>query len=284
MKSKFWTKKKLSLSLVLMALPLFLGACATAREPITAESTGFWDRYIVYSFSRLIIWLSDLFGGNYGLGIIVFTLIIRLILVPLYHYQIKSTEKMQVVQPEMQALREKYASKDPATQQKLEEEMAKLNEKYDYNPLSGCLPMLIQLPILMGLYQAISRTEVLSNGHFLWMELGQPDPYFILPVLAAALTWYNTRLMSIGNPQNNQSMAAMQWLMPAMILFMGATLPSAIALYWVASNAFTIGQTLILNNPYKKREARLEQEKAERDLEKRLEKAKRHPRTTKKKR
>ena len=142
----------------------------------------FVDRYIVYNFSRIIVWLSDIFG-NYGVGIIAFTLIIRIILIPLTKYQTQSTEKMQMMQPELKALQEKYASKDPETQQKLQEETAKLNEKYDYSMWSGCLPMLIQLPILMALYQSISRTEILSQGHFLWLELGVPDQLFVIPII-----------------------------------------------------------------------------------------------------
>lgn len=266
------------LAITMMAV-IFLAACGTS--PIDENSTGLWDRYIVYNFSRIIVWLSDIFG-NYGVGIIAFTLIIRIILIPLTKYQTQSTEKMQMMQPELKELQEKYASKDPETQQKLQEETAKLNEKYDYNMWSGCLPMLIQLPILMGLYQAISRTEILSQGNFLWLELGNPDPYFILPIIAGVLTWYNTRLTTIGTPNNNASMAMMQWTMPIMILVMGITLPSAISLYWVASTGFTIVQTLIMNNPFKKRDAREEQIRKEKELERRLERAKRNPKGKKK--
>ncbi|RPA60630.1 membrane protein insertase YidC [Aerococcus agrisoli] len=268
------SKKMWKMLAIVMGAVIFLAACGTT--PIDANSTGIWDRYIVYNFSRIIIWLSELFG-NYGIGIIVFTLIIRVLLIPLTKYQTQSTEKMQMMQPELKELQEKYASKDPETQQKLQEETAKLNEKYDYSMWAGCLPTLIQLPILMALYQAISRTEILNEGHFLWLQLGNPDPYFIVPVIAAILTWYNTRLTTINTAGNNSSMAMMQWTMPIMILIMGVGLPSAISLYWVASTGFTIVQTLIMSNPYKKREAREEQLRKERELERRLEKAKRNP-------
>ncbi|MEC1385975.1 membrane protein insertase YidC [Aerococcus viridans] len=266
------------LAITMMAV-IFLAACGTS--PIDENSTGLWDRYIVYNFSRIIVWLSDIFG-NYGVGIIAFTLIIRIILIPLTKYQTQSTEKMQMMQPELKALQEKYASKDPETQQKLQEETAKLNEKYDYSMWSGCLPMLIQLPILMALYQSISRTEIISQGHFLWLELGVPDQLFVIPIIAAILTWYNTRLTTIGTPNSNPSMAMMQWTMPVLILFMGVTLPSAISLYWVASTGFTILQTLVMNNPFKKRDAREEQIRKEKELERRLEKAKRNPNGKKK--
>ncbi|MCZ0717581.1 membrane protein insertase YidC [Aerococcus kribbianus] len=264
---------------LIMPIILFLAACGrSVREPITENSTGLWDRGIVYNLSRIIIWFSDLFGGNYGLGIIAVTLIIRILLIPLTMYQMKSTEKMQAVQPEMQALQKKYSSKDPETQRKLQEEMGKLNEKYDYNPFAAFIPLLIQLPILMALYQSISRTEAIATGNFLWAQLGTPDPYLIFPIIAAILTWYNSKLMMIGSPTQNGSTAVMQWVMPLMILFMGISLPAAIALYWVTSTGVTIIQTLVLNNPYKKRQERQAQAAKEKDLARRLEKAKRNPR------
>lgn len=273
--------KKWHLFLLISLMILVLTACGT--NPIDANSTGLWDRYIIYNFSRMITWLSGILNHNYGLGIIAFTFIVRVILIPLTFYQTKGTDKMQAMQPELKALQAKYASKDPETKEKLQEETAKLNEKYEYNPWTGCLPMLIQFPILIALYQAISRTEILQSGHFLWMEMGQSDPYFILPVLAGLLTWYSTRLTMIGSPTSNSQMAIMQWTMPAMILFMGITLPSAIALYWVASTGFTIVQTLIMNNPYKKRKVIEQNEQQELEKIHRLEKARRNPRGKKRK-
>lgn len=269
------TSKKILLPLL---LTVFLAGCRVNNTPITSEATGFWDKYIIYNLSQLITWFAEHLGNNFGLGIIVVTLIIRLVLLPLYQYQLKSSEKMQAIQPEMQALREKYSSKDPETQAKLEEELQALNKKHDYNPLSGCLPMLVQLPLLMAFYEAIRRTEAIRNAHFLWLTLGKPDPYFILPILAAVFTWYNTRLMTMGSPEKNSQMAMMQWLMPILILFMGANLPSALALYWVVGNGFMILQTLLLNNPYQKRAEREAKEKKRRYLERQLEKARRNPR------
>lgn len=275
--------KKWRLTAIITSMTLFLAACgrSNVREPITENSTGLWDRGIVYNLSLFINWLADLFGGSYGMAIIVITLIIRVLLIPLTMYQMKSTEKMQMVQPEMQALQQKYSSKDPETQRQLQAELAKLNEKYDYNPFASFIPLFIQLPILMALYQAISRTEMISTGEFLWFKLGEADPYFILPLIAAVLTWYNSKLTIIGSPTQNSSTAMMQWMMPALILFMGLTLPSAIALYWVASTGFSIVQMLVMNNPYKKRDAREEKLRQERDLQRRLEKAKRNPRKKK---
>lgn len=264
-------RKRLLLLLGTVLLAVVLVGCGTS--PITAESTGFWDRYIVLNFSRVIIWLSDLFGGSFGLGIIVFTLIIRIILLPLMHGQTKSTRKMSDLQPRIKALQAQYSSKDAETQSKLKEETSKLYSEAGVNPVAGCLPLLIQMPVLMGLYQAISRTEALSTGDFLWMNLGKPDPMFILPIAAAILTYATTKLSSMSQAESNPTTTSMMYMMPALILFMGITLPSALSLYWVVGNAFSVGQTLLLNNPFKIRKEREEKLQAERDRERALEKA-----------
>nr|WP_251006168.1 membrane protein insertase YidC [Carnobacterium sp. ISL-102] len=245
--------------------------CGTS--PITEQSTGIWDKYIVFNFSRVIIWLADLFGGSFGTGIIIFTLIIRLVLLPVMHHQTKSTQKMSEMQPQLKKLQTKYASKDPDTQNKLKEETSKLYAEAGVNPVAGCLPLLIQMPVLIAMYQAISRTEVLKTGNFLWMNLGAPDPYFVLPVLAAILTYATTKLSTMSQLEPNPTTTTMMYMMPALILFMGITLPSALSLYWVVGNAFSVGQTLLLNNPFKIKKVREEKSQIERDRRRALEKA-----------
>ncbi|MGX7417242.1 membrane protein insertase YidC [Carnobacterium gallinarum] len=265
-------RKRLLIVLASIVLMVVLTGCGTA--PITSNSTGFWDQYIVWNFSRAITGLSDIFFGSYGLGIIVFTIIIRIVLLPLMHHQTKSTRKMSDMQPQIKALQQKYASKDTETQNKLKEETQKLYSEAGVNPVMGCLPMLVQMPVLMALYQAISRTDVLKSGHFLWMDLGSRDPYFILPILAALLTFATTKLSTMSQTESNPATGAMLYAMPAMILFMGISLPSALSLYWVVGNAFSVGQTMMLNNPFKIRRERAEKEKAEKDYQRALEKAK----------
>ena len=241
-------KKKSQLILSLAVLTLFLAACGTS--PITESSTGFWDRIILYNLSQFIIWLSNLLGGSYGLGIIVFTIITRLIMIPLMHFQYKSTRKQAILQPEIKALREKYSARDRATQEMLQAEMNALYEREGINQYAGCLPLLIQFPVMMALYQAISRTDVLKTGHFLWFQLDQPDPYFILPVLAAVTTFITTWL-SMKMQDTGGAGKVMMYVMPVMILLMSLGLSSALSLYWVVGNVFMVGQTLLLNNPFK---------------------------------
>lgn len=266
-------RKRLLLSLGLVILVLFLSACGNT-ESITSDSTGFWDGFVIYNFSRFIIALSELFGNNYGVGIIIFTIIIRVILIPLNYFQTKSTQKMQKIQPQVKALQEKYPSKDTQTRELLQAETSRLYSENGVNPYAGCLPALVQMPVMIALYQAISRTEILSSSNFLWMNLGERDPYFVLPILAAILTYFTSKLTMMSQVDGGGQTKVMLYMMPALILFMGSTLPSALSLYWVISNAFSVGQTLILNNPYTIIAEREAEERANRALERALERAK----------
>lgn len=264
MKEFYRKNKRTLLMLTLVAFVIFLSACART-EAIGPESEGFWDGIIIYNFSRFILWLSDLFGGSYGLAIVVFTALGQIILLPLTNYQQKSMAKTQEIQPEMEALREKYSAKDEATKEKLAEETQKLQDEAGVNPLMGCLPMLIQMPIFIALYQTVTRTPELATGNFLWLELGNPDPYFVLPVLAALFTMANSWLMQYGNPHSKTG--AMTFVMPVMIFFITFRVSSSLALYFASSNATRALITLIFQNPFKKRRELEEQAEREREQE-----------------
>lgn len=268
--------KRFSLGAVLLAMTLFLSACGTSD--ITSASNGIWEGGVLYSFSRVIIWLSNLFGGNYGIGIALFVLIVRVLLLPATHFQTKSMRKTQELNPKIEQLKEKYSSKDKETQEKLREETARLYEKEGINPFLGFLPLLLQMPILLALYQAISRTPALRSGSFLWTNLGRPDPYFILPILAALFTWWNSRLTTMTN--NQQGAALMTYLMPFFIFFVSIPLPSALSLYFVITNAFSVVQTLLLNNPYKLKREQEEKEAAEKEAERERKRALRRAQRT----
>lgn len=263
-------RKRLLLMMSLVSLVVLLSACGTSE--VSAQSTGFWERYVVYYFAEAIKWLSV--GGSRGIGIILFTLIIRIILLPLMNFQTKSMRKTQELQPKLKELQKQYSSKDTATQQKLREEQQRLYAENGVNPYAGCLPLLVQMPILMAIWQAISRVPELREGSFMWLDvLGNPDPYFILPILAAVFTFGSTYLSSMSQVESNPSMKIMTYTMPIMILVMGINLPSALSLYWVVSNAFQVGQTLLINNPYKIIREREEVVRQEKERERALRKA-----------
>ena len=272
-------RKRLLLMMSLVSLVVLLSACGTSE--VSAQSTGFWERYVVYYFAEAIKWLSV--GGSRGIGIILFTLIIRIILLPLMNFQTKSMRKTQELQPKLKELQKQYSSKDTATQQKLREEQQRLYAENGVNPYAGCLPLLVQMPILMAIWQAISRVPELREGSFMWLDvLGNPDPYFILPILAAVFTFGSTYLSSMSQVESNPSMKIMTYMMPIMILAMGINLPSALSLYWVVSNAFQVGQTLLINNPYKIIREREEVVRQEKERERALRKA-RNPKKKRKK-
>lgn len=240
-------KKKLTLLLGLIFLMALLTGCTEFDQPITAESEGFWNKFIVYPLSQLIIWIADFVGGSFGLSIIIVTIMIRLLILPLMIKQTKSTKAMQVLQPELQALQKKYSSKDAVTQQKLQQETMALFQKYNVNPLSGCFPILIQMPILIGFYHAISRTRVIADDSFLWFGLGNADP--ILAVLAGITTFAQQKLAMAGAAGQNPQMKMMLYMMPIMIMVFAFTFPSALSLYWVVGNIFGIAQTYFIKGP-----------------------------------
>ncbi|GIN72473.1 membrane protein insertase MisCA [Bacillus sp. J14TS2] len=245
-------KKRILWMSVLLLVVLLAAGCSTIDNPdyITAESTGIWSKYIVYPLSSVITFFAEFFGNSYGLAIIVVTILIRLAILPLMIKQTKNSKAMQAIQPEMQKLKEKYSSKDQKTQQKLQEETMKLFQTNKVNPLAGCFPLLIQMPILIGFYQAIIRTEgIAKGGDFFWFDLGAPDPLYLLPIIAGITTFLQQKIMMAGTGSANPQMQMMLYIMPVMILIFAINFPAALALYWVVGNIFMIVQTYFIKPP-----------------------------------
>lgn len=235
------SRRILSISMLALLVLILSGCNPQAAAPIGPDAEGIWDKYFVYPLSWLIQESAMLLGGSYGLGILVATIIIRLIVLPLMVKQIKSSKKMQELQPELQKIREKHKN-DP---QKAQQETMLLFQKNQVNPLAGCLPLLVQMPILIAFYHAIIRTEDIKTHTFLWMSLGEKDPYYILPIIAGITTYLQSKMMG-SVTQGNPQMQMMLVIMPLMILAIAVTLPSALSLYWVYGNLFTIVQTYFL--------------------------------------
>lgn len=242
-------KRRILLITGLLGVLMLLAGCTQVNVPVTSESTGFWNTYIVYPLSQLITYFAEITGDNYGLAIILVTLIIRLVLLPLMLKQTKSSKAMQALQPEMAKLKEKYSSKDQQTQQKLQQETMALFQKHGVNPLAGCLPLVVQMPILIGFYHAIMRTEAIAEHTFLWFDLGDKDPYYILPIVAGITTFIQQKMMMAGAANANPQMAMMLWLMPIMIVVFAISFPAALSLYWVVGNLFMIIQTYFVKGP-----------------------------------
>ncbi|HET7580538.1 MAG TPA: membrane protein insertase YidC [Bacillales bacterium] len=223
------------------------GGYFNKANEITASSPGIWNHYIVWPLAWFLREVAHIFGGSFGLSIIIATILVRLALLPLMLKQIKSSKAMQDLQPKMKEIRAKYSSKDQQTQRKLQEETMKLFQEHNVNPMSGCLPIVVQMPILIAFYTAIRRTHEIAEQNFLWFNLGQPDP--VLPFIAAGLTFIQQKLMMGRTGNANPQMAMMTYVMPIMIAVIGFAVPSALVLYWVIGNLFMIAQTFIIYKP-----------------------------------
>lgn len=265
--------KKIRFSGLLLASGILLSACsrsAQAMAPITAESTGFWAK-LVYLFAQAIDGLSF---GNVGVGIILFTILVRTVLLPLYNMQIKSSRKMQDLQPKLRELQKQYSGKDTDTRLALTEATTALYKAEGVSPYTSMWPILIQFPVMIALYQALLRVDFLKEGSFLWFKLADPDHLFILPILAAGFTFLSTWLTNKGVKEKNVALTIMSVVAPIMILMVSLTIASGVSLYWTISNAYQVVQTLLFNNPFKLIAEREQLAQAEKEKEARIRRAK----------
>lgn len=198
-----------------------------------------WDAFIALLASAV----ESLYGytGNYGLAIIILTIIIRLILMPLTMTQMRSMRGMQVVQPEIQKLQKKF--KDD--KERMNKEIMELWKKHKVNPMAGCLPMLIQMPILFGFFRTINKIDFGPHASFLWIpHLAEFDPW-VLPILAGLTTFWQTRVTTPNASDPTQK--TMLYVMPLVFAWVSRTFPAGVALYWVVQNLFGVGQQYVLN-------------------------------------
>jgi len=181
---------------------------------------------------------------NYGLAIILMTIAIKLILFPLTQKQMKSMRAMQEIQPQLKYIQEKYKD-DPQTMQKKVMEMYK---EHGVNPLGGCLPLVIQMPIFIAFYQSLYRFDfkVTEHASFFWIpNIGNPDPFYILAVLAAVTTYLQQKVSMVDSKDPTQK--SMLYVMPLFMAWIAATMPAGLPLYWVMFNILGILQQLYVN-------------------------------------
>ncbi|MBD8067386.1 membrane protein insertase YidC [Bacillus sp. PS06] len=224
-----------------------------------SNDPSYFQTYLVHPMESLIQLLAKIGGGNFGVAIILITIIIRLVLMPLMLKQYKNQqimkEKMAILKPEMDSIQAKLkATKDPKEQKDLQQEMMKLYQKHNVNPLSmGCLPLIIQMPILMALYYAISHSTEIGLHSFLWFSLGQSD---LLMTLIAGVIYFLQFKVSQSNLtiEQQKQMRFMGLLSPIMIVVISFNAPAALPLYWCVGGLFLIGQTMLGQRLYKKKE------------------------------
>lgn len=256
-KSAFTFTKKYKLILLGVLLLALLTGCGPSRAPLDPNSLGFFEHYLIYPFSLLIKKIATLFGGSYGLSIIFITVVIRLILMPFMVKQTKSSldmkAKMDLVKPDLDALKKKYAGKrDPEAQREQQQEMMEIYKKHNMNPLAGmagCLPLLIQMPILLGFYYAIIRTPEIAKHPFLWFNLGHAD--YILMIIAVIVYFFQYRVSLIGmDEQQKKQMGIIGLMSPIMIGIISFSAPAALPLYWATGGLFLVIQTIIVKKKY----------------------------------
>jgi YidC/Oxa1 family membrane protein insertase len=226
-----------------------------------------WDLFVSI-FINVLLWIYNIIGQNFGIAIILFTILIRIVTWPLNAQQMKGAKAMQDLQndKDWQAIQKKYA-KD---REKLAQEQMRVYREKGINPFGSCLPTLIQFPIIIALYQSIIRalastpldllklsrsinTDFLDvanliplNSKFLWMNLGQPEPFYILAIIVAVTTYVQSKLtLPPSTNPNDQSAAmgqSMTITMPLMLGWFALTFPSGLSVYFITSNLLGIIQ------------------------------------------
>ncbi len=219
-----------------------------------------WNELLMNPSINALLLLTNLAGGQFGIAIILFTVILRIVTIPFTLRQLQSTRAMQEVQPRMQEIQKKY--KDPKRRQ---EETMKLYRESGVNPLGCFFPMAIQMLIFIALWRALATIvggspeslvglsqriypwsylaqAVPLEQSFLWMQLGKEDSTYIVPLLVGVSTYVQTRLSATpaATPQQQQQQMMMTWMMPLLLAGITATLPSGVGVYWVVSNLFQV--------------------------------------------
>ena len=199
------------------------------------------------------------FIGNWGFSIIILTLVVRGILFPLTKAQYTSMAKLRLLTPKMQELRERYGD----DRQKLGQETMKLYKNEKVNPLGGCFPLLIQMPIFIALYWTLMESTELRHSPFiLWItDLSVHDPYFVTPILYGISMFFIQKMSPtpVTDPMQRKIIMAM----PVVFTFMFCTFPAGLTLYWLVSNCFTIFQQIIIFKSLEKKGLHVKAPKAE---------------------
>ena len=177
--------------------------------------------------------------ANYGIAIILMTILVKALMYPLTAKQVRSMKAMQDLQPALKKLQKDYKNNPQLLQQK----MAELYKEAGVNPLAGCLPLLIQMPILMGVYYCLYGYSYSGDPTFLWLtSLSDTDPLYVLPILSALTTYIQQKQTMANNGQDNQQMKIMSYMMPLFTGWISLNFPSGLVVYWVTMNLCQIAQ------------------------------------------
>lgn len=271
-------KKTTRIQLLIITLVLVVGLSACGSNSISMYDVpigwpGGWGpvQWLVTQVAELLFWVSNIFGGYYWVGLIIVTILVRSVGWPIYAKSNQTTANMQMAQPELNRLQEKYKGRtDEASQKKQQAEQMEIYKRYGINPL-GCLLPFAQMPIFIAMYQVVRRVPLTSgiDGfgfdysslklNFLWIDdLGKADPYYILPILVGVLMFVYQRY-SMKKPeylnnkkydknskqsQSESTMKMMSYFMVIMLVYIAIS-NAGIALYWIVGNAYQFLQTYL---------------------------------------
>ena len=190
----------------------------------------------IRQFLTFLLNTTDKYVGNFGVSIIIVTILIKIMLLPLTLKQDKSMKEMKKLQPEIEKIKEKYAN----DKQMLNIKTMELYKEHKVNPLGGCLPLLLQLPILFALFGVLRNGIIPKDSSFLWLKLSVPDQFYILPVLNGAVSFLQQKLM--GSADSNPQMKNMMYVFPIMMIFISYRMPSGLQVYWLTSSILAVVQ------------------------------------------
>ena len=216
---------------------------------------GLWTSIFVKPLAFILLKLGKLVG-NYAVSLIIISLLIRLIAFPFTKKTAMQSELMKKAQPELTKIQNKYKDKqDQESLMRQSQEMMMIYKKYNISPMSGCLFSMIQLPLFIAFFEAVQRTPAIFEGKFLGLQLGTTPMvgfttasiigYIVLMLLIGATTYFSFKLNATGNTLD-PSMAMMPVMMVFMIIFMALFMPSALGIYWITTNLFTIFQNMLV--------------------------------------
>jgi YidC/Oxa1 family membrane protein insertase len=218
-----------------------------------------WFTFLAKPFFRVMLAIYD-FVGNWGWAIVLFTLLVKLVLFPLSYKGMMSMQKLKDLAPKMKEIKERYG-KDPA---KMNQQMMELYKKHGANPMGGCLPMLLQIPVFFALYRVLLNADELQGAPWiLWItDLSRQDPYFVLPILMG-VTMFLQQQITPNTMTDPLQQKIFKWF-PVIMTFFFLTFPSGLVLYWLTNNILSIAQQYYINRAYEKHKARFKAaEKAE---------------------
>ncbi|MBQ3438150.1 MAG: membrane protein insertase YidC [Fusobacterium sp.] len=190
---------------------------------------------LLIKFIEFLLKTVDSHVGNFGLSIIIVTIIIKILLLPLTLKQDKSMKAMKKLQPQLEEIKKKYAN----DKQMMNIKTMELYKENKVNPAGGCLPILIQLPILFALFGVLRSGIIPADSTFLWMKLSKPDPFYVLPVLNGAVSFLQQKLMGTSD---NPQMKNMMYMFPIMMIFISYKMPAGLQIYWLTSSLAAVIQ------------------------------------------